>query len=366
MHKVLIVFNHPAPYKVKLFNELSKSLDLTVIFERDSESDRNKAFYDEKRYEFKTVKVRGLKFGREGFISGQVAKHIKNNRYDLIIMNGYSHHAERKAIRYMKNHKIPYVLYINGGIIKPNESKLKKSIKTKYISGALSYLSPDESSNEYLVYYGADKDKIFNYNYSTIFKHEVLPKPFSSKDKILLRKDASITDEKVFVSCGQLIKRKNYFELIRVWKDVNPNYGLYIIGDGKLKPELQKFIYQNNLNNVHLLGYMKRSEMFDFYHLSDAFIFPSNEDIYGHVVNEAMSQGLPVISTPNVNSSRKLIKNGYNGFMVENIESKAFIDAIKETLNLDMGENAIKTAYENTIEIMRDEHLEIIERIIEK
>ena len=366
MHKVLIVFNHPAPYKVKLFNELSKSVDLTVIFERNSASDRNKSFYETRDYKFKTVKVKGIKVGREGFISNQVAKHIKNNHYDLIIMNGYSHYAEMKAIKYMKRHRIPYVLYINGGIIKSKESKFKKSLKTKYISGAKYYISPDKRSNEYLVYYGASKDKIFNYNYSTIYKHEVLPKPYSMEEKLIMRREASISDEKVFVSCGQLIERKNYLELISVWKNFNSSYGLYIIGDGKLKPELQKYIDENHLTNVHLLGYMKRPEMFHFYHLADAFVFPSDEDIYGHVINEAMSQGLPVISTPNVNASQKLIKNGINGFLVSALESKQFINAVNDCLKIDMSQNAIATAYENTLEIMRDEHLDIIERIIQK
>lgn len=366
MYKVLIVFNHPAPYKVKLFNELSKSIDLNVIFERDCASDRNKSFYDEKEYKFKNIKVKGIKVGHEGFISNQVAKHIKNNHYDLIIMNGYSHHAEMKAIKCLKKHRIPYVLYINGGIIKENESKFKKSLKTKYISGAKYYISPDERSNKYLEYYGANKDRIFNYNYSTIYKSEVLPQPYSLEEKLLMRRDASISDKKVFVSCGQLIERKNYLELINVWKNIDSSYGLYIIGDGKLKPELQKFIDDNHLSNVHLLGYMKRSDMFNFYHLSDTFVFPSNEDIYGHVINEAMSQGLPVISTPNINASQKLIKNGYNGFVVKNLESKEFINAVNDCLRIDMSKNAIATAYENTLEIMRDEHLEIIKRILEK
>ena len=43
--KVLIVFNHPAPYKVKLFNEIDKYMDLDVIFERTEASDRPKDFY---------------------------------------------------------------------------------------------------------------------------------------------------------------------------------------------------------------------------------------------------------------------------------------------------------------------------------
>ena len=366
MSKVLIVFNHPAPYKVKLFNELAKYIDLTVIFERDKASDRNKSFYEEKQYTFSNVKIKGLKLGRENILSNGVKKHIKQNDYDLIIMNGYSQFAEMKAIDYLIKQKIPYTLYINGGIVKQKESSLKRKLKTKYISHAANYLSPDENSNLYLVFYGADKSLIYNYPYSTIYQNEILNENVPEKSKLELREKANIKEEKVFVSCGQLIKRKNYFELIKKWKDINSNYGLYIIGDGKQKGFLEKYIKENSINNVHLLGYMKRKDIFDFYHLSDAFVFPSDEDIYGHVINEAMSQGLPVISTPNVNASKKLVKNDYNGYIISSVENDELVEAINKVIKNKLSENALKTARENTIEKMVEEHLKILKRIMKK
>ena len=202
MSKVLIVFNHPAPYKVKLFNELAKHIDLTVIFERDSASDRNKNFYDEKDYLFKTVKIGGLKVGRENRLSSAVLKHIKHNKYDLIIMNGYSMFPEMKALNYLIKNNIPYTLYINGGIAKEKESSLKRKLKTKYISNAKYYFSPDENSNKYLEFYGADQSKIYNYPYSTIYAKEVLAVPYDKDAKKEMRLGSAILEEKVFVSCG--------------------------------------------------------------------------------------------------------------------------------------------------------------------
>lgn len=364
MSKVLIVFNHPAPYKVKLFNELAKHVDLTVIFERDSASDRNKLFYDEKSYQFKTVKIKGTKFGKENIASKGIIKHLKKNQYDLIVMNGYSTFAEMKTISYLIKHNIPYTLYINGGIIKYKESSLRRKMKIKYISHAENYLSPDENSNNYLEFYGADKSKIYNYPYSTIYENEILSEPISKEEKDKLRSKKGIKEEKVFVSCGQLIRRKNYFELIKKWQTLDKSLGLYIIGDGEEKNMLQKYIDDNKLDNVHLLGYLSRKEMFDFYHLSDAFIFPSDEDIYGHVINEALSQGLPVISTKNVNASKKLIKDGYNGYLIDLIND---IDAIIENvLNNSFSKNAIETAKENTIEKMVESHLEIFKKVIKQ
>ena len=362
MKKVLIVFNHPAPYKVRLFNELSKAFDLHVIFERPANKDRNKAFYFEDTYNFTTHEVRGLKVGKEGFISYGVKKHLKQNKYDLILMNGYSHFAEMKAINWMKKHGVPYVLYINGGTIK-KESCLKRKIKHHYIAGAKAYFSPDEESNKYLVHYGADPKVIYNYPYSTIFENEIIK---SKPDKTKFRKELDINFDKVFVSSGQLIARKNYISLVKEWQKFPENYGLFIIGDGEQRKEIEKHILDEKLNNVVLTGFLPRQQMFKYFQASDAFLFPSKEDIYGHVINEAMSQGIPVVSTNKVNSAIKLIKNGENGFLLDDLTGNDLEQVIDRVLKIDSFKSCIQTANENTIEKMAECHIKIIDEALEK
>ena len=360
MKKVLIVFNHPAPYKVRLFNALSNHFDLHVIFERKSASDRNKGFYFEENYKFTTHKIHGIKVGREGFISNGVRKHLEWNEYDLIIMNGYSHHAEMKAINWMKKWHAPYVLYINGGTIK-KESFLKKKIKHHFISRANAYFSPDEESNKYLVHYGANPKVIYNYPYSTIYEKEIC---YQKPNKDELRKELGINFDKVFVSSGQLIARKNYISLVKEWKKYPENYGLFLIGDGKQRKEIEKLIKTENIKNVVLTGFLPREKMFKYFQAADCFLFPSKEDIYGHVINEALSQGLPVISTNKVNSAIKLVKNEENGFLLEFLEGEEFRKAIEEVINNDFSNECIKTAKANTIEVMAERHIEMIEEVM--
>ena len=360
MKKVLIVFNHPAPYKVRLFNALSNHFDLHVIFERKSASDRNKGFYFEENYKFTTHKIHGIKVGREGFISNGVRKHLEWNEYDLIIMNGYSHHAEMKAINWMKKWHAPYVLYINGGTIK-KESFLKKKIKHHFIARANAYFSPDEESNKYLVHYGANPKVIYNYPYSTIYEKEIC---YQKPNKEELRKELGINFDKVFVSSGQLIARKNYISLVKEWKKYPENYGLLLIGDGKQRKEIEKLIKTENIKNVVLTGFLPREKMFKYFQAADCFLFPSKEDIYGHVINEALSQGLPVISTNKVNSAIKLVKNGENGFLLESLEGEEFRKVIEEVINNDFFNECIKTAKANTIEVMAERHIEMIEEVM--
>lgn len=362
MKKILIVFNHPAPYKVRLFNELSKNFDLHVIFERGSASDRNKGFYFEEDFNFITHKIHGIKFGREGLLSFGVKKHLKHNKYDLVVMNGYSHFAEMDAISYLKKKKIPYVLYINGGTVK-KELFLKQKLKRHFIQGAYAYFSPDEQSNKYLEYYGADRTKILNYPYSTIYEKEIVK---SKPNKEQIRQELGIKFDKVFVSAGQLIKRKNYLSLVKEWQKSPGNHGLFLIGDGKQRKEIETFIKENRLNNVMLTGFLNREKMFKYFQAADVFLFPSKEDIYGHVINEAMSQGIPVISTNKVNSAIKLVKDGTNGYLLENLVGEEFRNAIEKLLNKDCFDACISSAKENTIEKMAVVHVKMINEVLGK
>lgn len=357
--KILFVFNHPAPYKVRLLNELGKYFDLSVIFERQANKDREKDFYSEQKYNFKNIKIKGIKIKNENIFSFGIKNHLKKNKYDLVIMNGYSTFAEMIAIKYLKKKKIPYCLYINGGIINKNESSLKRKIKTYFIKDAAYYFSPDERSNQYLIYYKANKDKIFNYTYSTIYEKEIKNKLLTKEEIDILKKEKGLSDfEKIFISTGQLIKRKNYLNLIKCWSKNDKNL-LIIFGKGKQEKIIKQYLKENNITNIKLMGFANRDILFSYYSLADAFIFPSKEDIYGHVINEALSQGLPIISTKNVNSSLKLIKEEYNGYFLEKIDNKSVLDAINKIDNINK-ENCVKTAKENTIEIMVKDHVEIL------
>ena len=360
--KVLIVFNHPAPYKVKIFNELAKLVDLDVLFERTHASDRPKDFYIENKIGFNATFFHGCYLGAENTFTNKVKNYIKKNyqNYDLIIMNGYSTFAEMKAISYMKRKGIPFVLYVNGGVIKP-DSKFKAYLKRKYISSAKYYISPCEQADDYLIHYGASKDDIFNYTYSTFYAKDVLDNPLTKEEKNQIRETYNLPkDETIFVSASQFIERKNIFQLLSVLK--NRKETLLLIGSGPQLDGYNQFIKENNMTNVIIRDFMKRDELLKLMAGCDYFITLSKQDIYGHTTNEAMAKGLPVISSDKVLSSLHLIKNGENGFIVDlnNDNIHKAIDSLKPS----MAKSALKTARENTIEEMAKNHIEIFKQLI--
>ena len=359
--KVLIVFNHPAPYKIRLFNELAKYFDLEVIFEREKASNRPNAFYNIKEMNFKCTILKHGAFGEENSNTGELVKIIKNRHqeFDAIIMNGYSTITELRAIQYMNKHHIPFTLYINGGLIK-KENSLKRMIKTKFISSASSYFSPCEEADEYLIYYGAKKEKIQHYVYSTVYDSDIIPKPLTKEDKMAIRKRLNLPEGTLYISACQFIKRKNNTQLIDNFKRLNST--LLLVGEGKEKEEYQRIIEENKQDNVIIHPFASRDNLFEIMKCCDGFITLSQEDIYGHTTNEAFAMGLPVLSSNKVVGSRHLIKDGVNGFLVDLSENHDIILKIDKLKDLS-AEAAISTAKENTIEKMVTSMVNIIKSL---
>ncbi|WP_246745114.1 glycosyltransferase [Thiospirochaeta perfilievii] len=50
-------------------------------------------------------------------------------------------------------------------------------------------------------------------------------------------------------------------------------------------------------DNVYFVGMLSREKIIEYYNKSDVFILSSNFESFGVVIIEALSQGLPVIST---------------------------------------------------------------------
>ena len=97
------------------------------------------------------------------------------------------------------------------------------------------------------------------------------------------------------VSVGRLDVGKNHELLINAVSNINM-VKLYIIGEGRQKTELEKIIKARRLQDkVFLLGYDPNP--FKYMKAADLFIFGSNHEGFPNALLEAMSCGLPILST---------------------------------------------------------------------
>jgi len=102
---------------------------------------------------------------------------------------------------------------------------------------------------------------------------------------------------------------------------------LLIVGEGSEREKLEKLIHNLNLKEkVFLPG--KKDNIRDYYIQAEMFISSSKFEAFGNVIAEALSYNLPVISTNCPFGPQEIIKNGFNGLLVENENENALAEAI--------------------------------------
>ncbi len=143
---------------------------------------------------------------------------------------------------------------------------------------------------------------------------------FSPKDKALL-------------SVGRLYARKGLFTLIESMAVVTRkfrNAKLIIAGKG-LSNEMKKLLsFATKLgveNNIVFTGYFPDNKLPKLYQAADIFTFSTFYENLPFAVLEALSTGLPVVTT-RAGGIPEMIENGKNGFMVEPSNSKELADKI--------------------------------------
>lgn len=363
--KVLFLTNIPTPYRVDFFNELGKKCELTVLFERKTADDRENSWLDYQVDRFEPVFLKGRKIGADSSCSFDVLKWIRNKKFDLIVVGGYSTPTGMIAIAYMRLFRKKFVLNTDGGQIK-NDSRLKYLVKKFFISSADYWLSTGENTTKYLLKYGAKKDRIYRYPFSSVKNREIIK--CTPEEKQEYRKRSHIFEEKTVLMVGQMIYRKGIDLLLKTAKEMK-DVGFYIAG-GLPTEEYLDIVDREKLNNVHFVGFMTREELSEYYMATDVFAMPTREDIWGLVVNEAMAKGLPVVTTDKCVAGVELIKDGVNGYIIpseNHILLKEKIELILESTEQaeKISGNNINRISDYTIEAMAQKHYLIFLEILE-
>lgn len=124
------------------------------------------------------------------------------------------------------------------------------------------------------------------------------------------------------ISVGRFSEEKGFELLIKSFKNIDKNkYKLYLIGDGKKKEYLKKLIKSHNLEkNIKLPGFKKN--IYPYLTKSDLLISTSYFEGFPNVVIEALSCGIPVISSKSHGGIYEILRNQTYGDLFENGNEK--------------------------------------------
>ena len=366
MMKILWLTNIPSPYRVDFFNELGKYCRLTVLFERRASAERDASWEKFNIENFKAIFLKGKNIGVAEAFCPSVKKYLKKGEYDHIVVTNFSNLTGMCAIRYMKKKHIPYEIESDGAFAGTGKG-IKEKLKKYFLSGAERYFSTADEHDKYYLTYGAEKEKVVRYPFSSICECDIVDTVISHEKKHQLKQELGIKEKFSIISVGRFSYLngygKGYDVLLKAATQLSPDVGWYVIG-GAPTLEFIKMREELRLTNVHFIDFLDKKQLLKYYRSADVFTLMTIGEAWGLVINEAMAQGLPIISTDRCIAALEMIQDGKNGYVIPVGDVDTLVEKIKivlqdEELVQDMGACALIKIREYTIEEMAKRHMEI-------
>lgn len=135
---------------------------------------------------------------------------------------------------------------------------------------------------------------------------------------------------------GLLGKNKGIYDLLECIRDHKVEFQgklkLYIGGNGEIE-HVKQLIKEYGIADIVIFeGWVSGDKKIELLNKSDAYILPSYKEGLPKSILEAMSYGMPIISTP-VGGIPEIVSNGENGYLVEPGNKEDIYKAIMSLLN---------------------------------
>jgi glycosyltransferase involved in cell wall biosynthesis len=152
---------------------------------------------------------------------------------------------------------------------------------------------------------------------------------------------------------GKLHPQKGLFELLQAFEKTNNAFQLLIAGpnDGSVH-EIQNYIQDKKLSDIHLLGFVNDKQKQELFELADVFVYPSHAEGFSISILEALAAGLPVLITDGCNFPE--VREFDAGFVVKNED---LIKQLKQALmKISRSPNDLKTMKKNAKKLVKDKY----------
>lgn len=158
------------------------------------------------------------------------------------------------------------------------------------------------------------------------------------------------------IFCGGINPLKGLHYLLQAFFELDlPKSELIIIGGGLANAQRDKnynaLLQRYYRNNIKFIGTFPQHDLQKIYARGSLFVLPSLADGFAMVIPQALTCGLPVITTTMTGAS-ELIQNGFNGYVIE----PSNLETLKEHISYcyenpehlaDMSCNAIQSVKDN-------------------
>ncbi|MCK6461350.1 MAG: glycosyltransferase family 4 protein [Planctomycetes bacterium] len=319
MRTLAVVTNIPTPYRVPLFNTLAEALPevgwrLHVLFGSQGNA-RRRWDVSEQGFAFPCEFLGGwnLRLGTERILNtyGGLGDALRRIRPGGIVCTGYSA-GTVAASRYARKHGIPLAIW-SGTVPGPLEREWWRVLLRRWLvrksDGFLAYGS---AAREYLVSLGADPGRIhIAWNTVETDRFLKLPLPRSPLPSEPLR----------LLTVGYLERRKRVdlaIEAVAAAARRGSDVELEVAGDGTERAALEALAADLGVaGRVRFLGNVAYDAIPALHGRAHGFLFPTEHDIWGLALVEAMAAGKACVASVRAGATRDLVTDGVTGYAVD-------------------------------------------------
>lgn len=343
MMKVMLITNIPTPYRIPLFNELHKQLreaglTFKVVFAAMGYDRRRwKVDMTDCSFDYVVLPSGTIPFldqEKTSFTYPGLLKLISRENPAVIITNGFSLATVKLwAYSWIKN--ISYIIW-SGAISRKGMDdtvlrRLQRKILVRRADGFIAY---GTKAKEYLGSLGAGIDRI------CIGINSVDTRFFQEETKKLRLSGSADNGKKHLLYIGHLTKGKRLDRLLEALKCLSErrrDFLLEIVGDGPEAENLKQHAVVTGIADlVRFEGFKQKKDIPYYFAHADCFVFPSEYDVWGLVLVEAMAAGVPCIASVHAGATSDLVEDGVTGFKVDFSNGSEVADRI----NLILGDKA--------------------------
>ena len=361
IYKITIIAPTCFYYQAPLFRALASDprLDLTVYFCSDEGisgedvrvvygSDKNWGSEDDllEGYDYRFLRNHSpwgsyLK-SLTGLANFGIWNEINRVRPDVVVVMSWMNPTWWITFFACIRFKIPMLLMTDANFYAeklkhPWRSMAKRILLGKILFPATSgFLYAGSANKRLYTEFGVADNKLVPFAYSWGYEPLVEEANKLQGQKSELRKLYGIPDDAVVVLySGRLSPEKGSLELLEAYKRVShPRKALVLVGDGRLRNQMQNFAKLNDVNSIYFMGFQNRSDIGKFYAMSDILVLPSQRETWGLVINEALCFSLPVVVSDQVGAGFDLVIPGENGYVFPVGDVSELTDQLSRLLNL--------------------------------
>lgn len=302
MTKVALLTNIPAPYREKMHELISHYFGgfYNVIYCAEKESDR-KWIVKYGKYDKQVLS----KINHNAVHNNPIIfKHLNSLNPDVVIIMGFYPtmlYAYLWAL--LKSKKL---IVFTDGTLKSESflSQIHKIVRKIVFKKTSAFIGPSNGSAALYSSYGINTNKFF--------------RTYLAVNNEMFSNDSSNVKKYDLMFSGQFIDRKMPFFFIETAKIVKEKYGkcsVLILGNGILESKMIDLLEAYNIE-YSFPGFINQEELPIYYSQAKLFLFPTQNDPWGVVVNEAMASGMPVITCNNAGVANDLVVDGLNGYVL--------------------------------------------------